>query len=439
MARRKIREFDAKKIIANNISNISSVSNINSVSNTSNILQYRNILVELNLILICPETALETLPQHYPWLLQHKLVVKPDQLFGKRKKLGLVLLNASWEEVKGWLSQHRDKEFTIGKATDKLTHFLIEPYILHEKEYYLAITSERDADIIHFSEHGGIDLEENWDKIRHLAIPTLQEKVNLGASVPLQLQPFIQAVFQLYRDLDFTYLEFNPFTLDHQGNIILLDTVAEVDDCAAWKNQKRWQQLEFPASFGRKTCPEEQQIVELDEQSGASLKLTILNPQGKIWNILSGGGASIIYLDAIANYGKASEIANYGEYSGNPTTEESYQYAKTVLGAMTSEPSDQESHNQRISGKVLFIGGAIANFTDIEKTFLGIVRVLHESAEKLKQHNVSIYVRRGGPNWEKGLKLMKEAGEQLGLQMQVYGPEMAMTEIVEKALKEVNI
>ena len=264
MARRKIREFDAKRIIASNINN-SGDSN-NNFSDGNNSLLYGKIRIGFNSILIGQETSLKTLPFDYPWLLQQKLVVKPDQLFGKRKKLGLVLLNASWLEAKEWLAQYRGREFTIGKVTDKLTHFLLEPYVPHEKEYYLALTSERDADIIHFSDQGGIDIEENWDKIQKIAVPTLQDEFDLG-SIPIPLHPFVRAIFHLYRNLDFTYLEFNPFTVDEQGNIILLDTVAEVDDCASFKNAKQWStltgnstptdnlastgNLSFPKPFGR--------------------------------------------------------------------------------------------------------------------------------------------------------------------------------------------
>jgi hypothetical protein len=33
----------------------------------------------------------------------------------------------------------------------------------------------------------------------------------------------------------------------------------------------------------------------LDSKSGASLKLTILNKSGRIWTMVAGGGASVIY------------------------------------------------------------------------------------------------------------------------------------------------
>jgi ATP citrate (pro-S)-lyase len=40
---------------------------------------------------------------------------------------------------------------------------------------------------------------------------------------------------------------------------------------------------------------QEAYIAELDAKSGASLKLTILNKKGRIWTMVAGGGASVIY------------------------------------------------------------------------------------------------------------------------------------------------
>jgi ATP citrate (pro-S)-lyase len=76
--------------------------------------------------------------------------------------------------------------------------------------------------------------------------------------------------------------------------------------------------MEFPAPFGRELTKEEAYIAELDSKTGASLKLTVLNPQGRIWTMVAGGGASVVYSDAIAAHGYSHELANYGEYSGAP-------------------------------------------------------------------------------------------------------------------------
>ena len=64
----------------------------------------------------------------------------------------------------------------------------------------------------------------------------------------------------------------------------------------------------------------------------------------------------------------------------------------------------------------------------------GIVRALSEYQHKLLENNVSIFVRRGGPNYQEGLRVMREVGQKLGLDMHVYGPETHMTAIVGMAL-----
>jgi len=120
-------------------------------------------------------------------------------------------------------------------------------------------------------------------------------------------------------------------------------------------------------------------------------------------------------------------MSNYGEYSGDPSTEETYYYTKTILDLMTREKDPR--------GKVLLIGGAIANFTDVANTFKGVVMALEEYQQKIRDGGVKIYVRRGGPNYEVGLKLMRNLGERLSIPIDVYGPETHMTRIVPLALK----
>lgn len=424
MARKKIREYDAKRLISEHL------------------LKYSNnqLSIPFQTILITKKTNLNELPKIYPWLSNSKLVCKPDQLFGKRKKYNLVLLNATYDETKRWLKQHQNKETTVGKATDKLTHFIIEPYLSHQEEFYLSITSERDNDIILFSAQGGMDIEERWNTIKTIEVPTLEtiSTKQIEQLLPKELSEekkqtiiiFIKAIHQIYINLNFSSLEINPFALTNNNQIALLDLVAEIDDCAFFKNQKEWGALEFPTPFGKKISAEEAYIEKIDQESGASLKLTILNQNGRIWNILSGGGASVIYLDTLVSQGVGQELANYGEYSGNPTTQESYQYAKTILQLMTKEVDPK--------GKVLIIAGAIANFTDIEKTFKGIIQAIKEYKTPLQKGKISIFVRRGGPNDKIGLELMKQAGKELNISIEVFGPETPMTAIVPLVIKNIK-
>ena len=426
MAQRGIREADAKRIIAKYLPEFSGGK-----------LRYHGLVA-----LVTPETDIEEFPDKHPWVKDRPLVVKPDQLFGKRGKHGLVLVNASWEDAKGWIQDRMGKEVTIGRAKGELTHFLVEPFTPHseDEEYYVAIKDGREADTIYFSLKGGIFVEENWDKVLRMEVPIDEdiekalESAGIEEKIPEmpeekrnRIIEFIKALYRIYANLGFTYLEINPFTFDKEGNIVPLDTVARLDDTAAFECARYWGEIEFPPPFGRHLSPEEQYIKELDEKSGASMKLTILNPKGRVWTMVAGGGASVIYADTVVDLGFGEELANYGEYSGNPSTDETYEYAKTILDLMTREKDPR--------GKVLIIGGGIANFTDVAKTFTGIIKALEEYADRLKENDVKIYVRRGGPNYKEGLRRIKEAGERLGLDIEVYGPETHMTKIVRMALR----
>jgi succinyl-CoA synthetase beta subunit len=41
----------------------------------------------------------------------------------------------------------------------------------------------------------------------------------------------------------------------------------------------------------------------------------------------------------------------------------------------------------------------------------GIVRALQEYQQQLIKHKVTIFVRRGGPNYQEGLRVMREVGK----------------------------
>lgn len=69
----------------------------------------------------------------------------------------------------------------------------------------------------------------------------------------------------------------------------------------------------------------------------------------------------IIFSDTICDLGGAKDLANYGEYSGAPSEQQTYEYAKTILSLMTAEIHPD--------GKILIVGGGIANFTNVAATF----------------------------------------------------------------------
>ncbi|MGA1848711.1 MAG: ATP citrate lyase citrate-binding domain-containing protein [Thermoplasmatota archaeon] len=421
MARRGLREYDAKRIFYRMMP------------------QYTGEKVKFDImpILVGPETDIDGLPEENPWLENMRLVVKPDQLFGKRGKSGLVLLDASFEEAANFIRQKMGKSAKIGKVKGRLTHFLVEPFIPHDREYYIAVKMESDGDHVYFSTQGGVDIESVWDTVKEAVIEPLSDAEldvepllkDLDQEEKKLIGPFIQGIYRFFSNHDFVYFEINPFTLVDK-KIKVLDMVAKVDDTAAFQNVGVWDFGEFPEPFGKDPTPEEAYIKSLDEKTGASLKLTILNPEGRIWTMVAGGGASVVYADTIVDMGWSKELSNYGEYSGDPSTELTFLYAKTILSLMT------RSKHRSGKDKILIIGGGIANFTDVANTFTGIIQALREYADQMKEIGVKIYVRRGGPNFKAGLEKMKDVGAELDIPIKVYGPEMHMTSIIPMALKD---
>ncbi len=435
MAQRAIREYDGKALFSKHWNEYFDGFNY----------PFKSVLVTSG-----DELRQKAKEEGYEWLNSEPLVAKPDMLFGKRGKNDLVLFrvekpgDVTLEDAAKWIDEKQSGEVELlSGQKGQLTHFIVEPFTPHtqEQEYYIAATTVGEDDVLYMSAEGGMEVEEGWDeKVNEVKIPiTMSDeeiekaiKDNIPADIPDEnkdtFADFAVRFFKFFRDMHFAYLEINPIVLVGRDAHIL-DLVARLDDTAGFMMKEKWGDIEFPTAFGMEDqSPEEKAIAEADSKSGASLKLTILNPKGRIWTMVAGGGASVVYADTIADMAGVADLANYGEYSGGPTTGETEFYAETIFDLMTRYPDPR--------GKILIIGGAIANFTDVAKTFTGIINALEKWADKLKENNTKIYVRRGGPNYEKGLKDIKEAAERLGLYMEVYGPETHVTDIVRMALEE---
>lgn len=445
MAQKAIREYDAKSILARHWDKY-----------------FPNFTYAYETLMVQNGTELKDAAKTNAWLNEKKLVAKPDMLFGKRGMNNLVLFkdakpgDVTLEKAASWIDEKSsskqkvyfsfDGETPTGEpSVDMLTHFIVEPFTPHEQseEYYVSATCVGDDDVIYMSAEGGIAIEENWDeKVTEIAFPitATDDEVaeQIRANVPKDVADkdkanfaeFCIGFFKAYKELNFAYLEINPFVM--QGTKIeLLDMVAKLDDTAGFMMVNEWGDVPYPTAFGMENKSPEEEAVELaDSKTGASLKLTLLKPEARIWTMVAGGGASVVYADTIADMAGIDDLANYGEYSGGPTTGETKFYAETLFDLMTREPDPSGR------GKVLIIGGAIANFTDVAKTFTGIIQAFENYQDKLKAVDVKIYVRRGGPNYEKGLKDIKEAADKMGLYIEVYGPETHVTDIVRMALEK---
>jgi ATP-citrate lyase beta-subunit len=344
-------------------------------------------------------------------------VVKVDQAVKGRFKKGLVLLDIAHKDLKSAAKQLMDEGYSS---------LLIEPFVEHvnDSERYLALSHGRDGYTFAYSRQGGINVESSADAIEHFTVSDEFNWDELATATNIPAEK-LQALLALFKDNHFATLEINPYIADRRS-LNILDTAIEVDDAGQYFT-RLWNESDIRSP--RKLSESEEQIHILNDNSPASFSLSVLNPDGAIFLLLSGGGASIVIADEVYNVGLGNQLANYGEYSGNPNTEETYIYTKQIIKLIIDSKAPK---------KILFIGGAVANFTDIAKTFAGIIRALDDSAVAIKKQDLKVFVRRGGPNQEIGLEKIKQALEKHDILGGVYGPDVSISDALGSALEELK-
>lgn len=474
MARKKIREYDGKRLVTRHLTKVKGIKlggagkqidniptetakpAVDSSDLTAEPVACRAAQVSNAAIQACggnTEAFYEKLAEEHSWLPHTKLVVKPDMLFGKRGKHNLVLLNADYDVAQSFIAERLNQPLEVSGVKGVLSTFLIEPFVPHSHEYYFCVQTVREGDRLRFGACGGIDIEENWHKVRSVVVPAglpdapaamqlnVEEHIlplltddDIPNGLKVVLGSFIKACYETYVELDMTLLEMNPFAIDDAlGLPAILDTRVELDSYALFKNTKVWRAspsdpvVDLPEPWGLDKTEEEKAVQTMDDKSSASLKLTILNPRGRLWTMVAGGGASVIYTDQVVQLGFGDELGNYAEYSGNPKKQETYLFARTLLNLVTRDPDGRR--------RALLCGGGVANFSDVAATFAGLQQALTDFHGKLQMAKVKVFVRRGGPNYKVGLQIMRDLGKNLDIPIEVYGPDMDMTNIVSLGIR----
>ncbi len=349
--------------------------------------------------------------------VQGVYVVKVDQAVKKRNKLGLVFLNRTKPQV------IKDLKFIKKKGYDWA---LVEPFLKHEQntEKYVALERTSNGVELTYSEKGGVDIEDNKDSLEHCTLDAFI--FDPAANNTALDNEILEKLYELFQAHHMTYMEINP-ALFIKRKFVALDAAVEVDSSAQFFISDSW--TNDDVRNASRPCPEEKAVEELASKSPASFNLKLLNKDGSVFLLLSGGGASVVVADEFASQGFYDRIANYGEYSGGPNTEETYLYTKQVLALLIASKAKQ---------KVLFIGGGTANFTDVAKTFKGVLQAMGEVKSELKRQKVAVFVRRGGPNQQKGLELMKAFLDEARLVHEVCGPDVPIAQLVKRATKELG-
>lgn len=395
MSRKKISEFKAKKLVSEYLNQPYSGISVN-----TNDEYYEDLLLAM--------------------VDEANYVLKVDQGVKQRKKKGLVSFNVTKENVKSEIDILKEKGFS---------HFILEELIPHDdnEEYYFAIERVREGKKVHYSTSGGIEIESNKHTMKTKVLKNMEVEHDIAEVLNLDINIF-NGILDAFDNYYFSFLEINPLVIK-DNKLNFLDMAVEVDSSAEFFVEGAWTKNDYREGGMRAKTPEEIAIQKLKEKSPASFSYEILNPNGSLFLLLSGGGASLVTADEVYQHGKGQELANYGEYSGNPNAEETYIYTKNVLKTLLSSSAPK---------KALVISGGVANFTDVRITFKGIIKALSEVSSDLQNQGVKVFVRRGGPHQEEGLKIMKEFLEKENLLGSINGPEMVLTNIIAPALSHVN-
>jgi len=354
-------------------------------------------------------------------------VVKPDHAMGKRGKQNLLGLRLDAVQAKEFVQERKD-QVVQGM---RLHRFIICPFIEHDQELYVSLATEQGADQLLFSAQGGVDIEEQWETVHKLAIPlpnALTESADLlgliSSVADTDVRDSLAELLPRLHDFMIKYglasLEINPLAVVGK-ELVPLDMKLRIDNCEFFRLQQFVDIYSLVGDLSQDS-PEEREIKKMDDLTFASLKMTLLNRNGRIWPLIAGGGASIIYFDSLVDKGLGKEIGFYGEYSGNPPTELLYRYTKIILKLLIDSTAEQ---------KVLVIAGANANFTDIVATMRGIMQALEEVVPELREQQVQILVRRGGPRVEEAFAQLKTFSEKHQLAITLEGLEHPLPHILE--------
>ncbi len=378
-------------------------------------------LLTPNYVVVSSGDEFDQLAQANHWLQKSKLVAKAHEALGSRFKLGLVKVGLDLAGTKAAVRE------MLGKQVESVTirEVIVSEAIDHTDEYYASAKSTREGVEVMVAKYGGIEVEANWDKVKRLLIdigeePTdaalsgLVKDAGFSGNTALKMPDFLKKLYVCFDNEDAQYLEINPVVQRGDGALVALDAVTLLDGDAKFRH-KDWT-FPFAAEFGRAYTKNEEEVMAVDAKVKGSVKLIEI-PGGTIAMLPAGGGASVYYSDAVVARG--GKLANYAEYSGDPPD-----WAVEVLTEKICSLPDITN---------IIVGGAIANFTDVKKTFGGIIKAFRKAKGEGKLNGVKIWVRRGGPNEKQGLAAMRALQDE-GFDIHVFDRTTPLTDIVDMAM-----
>ena len=352
---------------------------------------------------------------------------------GKKGKAGLIgrardLRTALAEKERLYFVEHRH-----GNQVAKANGVTFEGAVPAEHEVYFSITDSTEfrAPTMTLTHMGGMDIEE-LDRTQVARVPfdpltglkafvVANALADIGAPKQI-ISPLVQhlpRLWELYHDFGMTTLELNPIRMrpDRRGR---LTPVACDFKCGFDRDDPRWHRLNLPAHlFAVDYSDFEQEINQLRTHQGQS-DVYVINAGGTILAPTFGGGANSLVTEMLGNDAIISS-----DFGGNPP----YEKMKSVASICFKHWLRQAN--------VLFIIGGKSNNTDIHETFRAMADALREHFGSYGPTPLYVVAGRGGPNLVRGMGVLRDTCEALGLPYRLFGFDSAMSEVVDHA-REAN-
>lgn len=348
---------------------------------------------------------------------------------GGKGKAGLIgragdVETALREKERLYFAAHRH-----GNALAKAQGVTFEGGVPAEHEVYFSITDSTRyrAPTVTISHCGGVDVEElDPDRVAEIPFDPLtglkafvvaNALSDLGAPKEI-ISPLIQnlpRLWDLFHNYGMTALELNPIRMSPDARRRLVPVACDFK-CAFDQDDENWKRLELPAHlFATEFSDFEWEVNQLRTYQGQS-DVFVINEKGTILAPTFGGGANALVTGLLGDDAIISS-----DFGGNPP------YAKMKEIAAICFRHYLEQTN------VLFIIGGKANNTDIYETFRAMADALREHFNTRGPTPLYVVIGRGGPNLIRGMGVMRDTLDALGLPYRIFGHDSAMSEVVNYA------
>jgi succinyl-CoA synthetase beta subunit len=327
-------------------------------------------------------------------------VVKAQIHAGGRGKGGGVKLARSLEEVSTLSSQILGMQLVTvqtGPAGQKVRRLLIEEGADIQKEYYVAVLTDRESQnvVLMGSSEGGMDIEkvahDTPEKIIKVYINPLtgvtdEQASHLATSIGVPAGSLPQAVdvlkklYTAYMETDASLAEINPMILEgskdgQPGRIKALDAKFNFDSNALFRH------------------PDIVAYRDLDEEDAAEIEaskfdLSYISLDGNIGCLVNGAGLAMATMDTIKLFG--AEPANFLDVGGGATPEKVTEAFKIML------------RNPKVEAILVNIFGGIMKCDTIATGVITACRAVNLQ--------VPLVVRMKGTNEALGKQMLADSG-----------------------------